>query len=127
MRVLITGWAGSVGGHVVDFLRDEQPEAVIVGLDNHPGARARALGIEIVQAHLEDAASVRAALARIGPDRVMHLAAQSSPQRSWDDPAGTLRTNVLGMLHLLEAVRAGAAAPRILAVGSADEYGLVPP
>ena len=31
------------------------------------------------------------------------------------------------MLHLLEAVRAGAAAPRIIAVGSADEYGLVRP
>jgi len=127
MQVLITGVAGFVGGHMVDFLRHQHPEAAIVGLDNHPGARARALGIEIVQADLEDAASVRAALARLRPDRVIHLAAQSSPQRSWADPAGTLRTNVLGMLHLLEAVRAGAAAPRILAVGSTDEYGLARP
>jgi GDP-4-dehydro-6-deoxy-D-mannose reductase len=31
------------------------------------------------------------------------------------------------MLHLLEAVRAGGATPRILAVGSTDEYGLVRP
>jgi GDP-4-dehydro-6-deoxy-D-mannose reductase len=124
MRVLITGVAGFVGGHMVDFLRDQHPEAAIVGLDNHPGARARSLGIEIVNADLEDEASVRAALARVRPDRVIHLAAQSSPQRSWDDPAGTLRTNVLGMLHVLEAVRSGAATPRILAVGSADEYGL---
>ena len=31
------------------------------------------------------------------------------------------------MLYLLEAVRSGAAAPRILAIGSADEYGLVSP
>ena len=127
MEVLITGVAGFVGGHMVDFLRHQHPEATIVGLDNHPGARARALGIEIVQADLEDAASVRAAFARLRPDRVIHLAAQSSPQRSWEDPAGTLRTNVLGMLHLLEAVRSGAAAPRILAIGSADEYGLVSP
>ena len=35
----------------------------------------------------------------------MHLAAQSSPQRSWADPAGTLKTNLLGLLHLLEAAR----------------------
>jgi len=118
MQVLITGVAGFVGGHMVDFLRHQHPEATIVGLDNHPGARARALGIEIVQADLEDAASVRAAFARFRPDRVIHLAAQSSPQRSWEDPAGTLRTNVLGMLHLLEAVRPGAAAPRINATGS---------
>jgi GDP-4-dehydro-6-deoxy-D-mannose reductase len=127
VRVLVTGVAGFVGGHVVDFLRGEQPEATVVGLDNHPGTRAQTLGIEIVQVDLQDAASVKAAIDRVRPDRLIHLAAQSSPQRSWDDPAGTLRTNVLGMLHLLEAVRSGGGAPRILAVGSTDEYGLVKP
>jgi GDP-4-dehydro-6-deoxy-D-mannose reductase len=127
MRVLITGVAGFVGGHMVDLLRREEPEAVVLGLDSHPGARARSLNIEIVQADLEDASSVRAAFEHLRPDRVVHLAAQSSPQRSWDDPERTLRTNVLGMLHLLEAARARPAPPRILAVGSADEYGLVEP
>ena len=125
MRVLITGVAGFVGGHMVDFLRREAPDAVVVGLDSRPGRRAQSLAIEIVQADLEDASSVRAAIARVSPDRVIHLAAQSSPQRSWEDPERTLRTNVLGMLHLLEAARAQPAAPRILVVGSADEYGLV--
>lgn len=125
MRVLITGVAGFVGGHMVDFLRREAPDAVVVGLDSRPGRRAQSLAIEIVQADLEDASSVRAAIARVSPDRVIHLAAQSSPQRSWEDPERTLRTNVLGMLHLLEAARAQPVAPRILAVGSADEYGLV--
>jgi GDP-4-dehydro-6-deoxy-D-mannose reductase len=127
MRVLITGVAGFVGGHMVDFLRREAPEAVVVGLDCRPGRRAQSLAIDIVQADLEDAASVRAAIARVSPDRVIHLAAQSSPQRSWEDPERTLRTNVLGMLHLLEAARAQPTAPRILAVGSTDEYGLVQP
>jgi GDP-4-dehydro-6-deoxy-D-mannose reductase len=126
MRILITGVAGFVGGHMVDALRREAPEAAIVGLDSRPGRRAQSLGIEIVQADLEDASSVRAAIARVAPDRVIHLAAQSSPQRSWEDPERTLRTNVLGMLHLLEAARAQPAAARILAVGSADEYGLAP-
>jgi GDP-4-dehydro-6-deoxy-D-mannose reductase len=126
MRVLITGVAGFVGGHMVDCLRREAPEAVVVGLDSHPGRRAESLAIEIVQADLEDASSVHAAIAQVSPDRVIHLAAQSSPQRSWEDPERTLRTNVLGMLHLLEAARAQPTAPRILAVGSADEYGLVP-
>jgi GDP-4-dehydro-6-deoxy-D-mannose reductase len=127
MRVLITGVAGFVGGHMVDFLRREAPEAVVVGLDSRPGRRAQSLAIEIVQADLEDASSVRAAIARVSPDRIIHLAAQSSPQRSWEDPERTLRTNVLGMLHLLEAARAQPTAPRILAVGSTDEYGLVQP
>jgi GDP-4-dehydro-6-deoxy-D-mannose reductase len=127
MRVLVTGVAGFVGGHVVDFLRAEHPEVVVVGLDNRPGRRAYSLDVEIVAAELEDAASVRAALAKARPDRVVHLAAQSSPQRSWEDPAGTMRTNVLGLLHLLEGVRALDLAPRFLAVGSVEEYGVVRP
>ena len=127
MRVLITGVAGFVGGHVVELLRAEHPEAEMFGLDSRPGNRARALGIEIVQANLEDSSSVRQALDRVRPERIVHLAAQSSPQRSWEDPAGTLKTNLLGLLHVLEAARALSLAPRLLVVGSAEEYGLVRP
>ena len=127
MRVLVTGVAGFVGGHVVDLVRAEHAGVEVVGLDSRPGNRARALGIEVVQADLEDPASVRQALDRVRPDRIVHLAAQSSPQRSWEDPAGTLQTNLLGLLHLLEAARALSIAPRMLVVGSAEEYGLVRP
>jgi GDP-4-dehydro-6-deoxy-D-mannose reductase len=127
VRVLVTGVSGFVGGHVVDMLRREQPGAEVIGLDSRPGNRARALGIEVLQADLQDAASVRHALDRVRPQRVVHLAAQSSPQRSWEDPAGTLKTNLLGLLHLLEGARTLALAPRLLVVGSAEEYGLVRP
>ena len=124
MRVLVTGVSGFVGGHVVDLLR-AQDGVEVFGLDSRPGNRARALGIEVVQADLEDARSVREALERVRPARIVHLAAQSSPQRSWEDPAGTLRTNLFGLLHLLEAARTLSLAPRVLVVGSAEEYGLV--
>jgi GDP-4-dehydro-6-deoxy-D-mannose reductase len=127
MRVLITGVSGFVGGHMVDLLRAEAPQAEIVGLDSRPGNRARSLGIEIVKADLQDPVSVRRALEQVRPDRLVHLAAQSSPQRSWEDPAGTLKTNLLGLLHLLEAARTLSLEPRLLVVGSAEEYGLVQP
>jgi GDP-4-dehydro-6-deoxy-D-mannose reductase len=127
VRVLITGVSGFVGGHVVDLLRDEQPQAEVFGLDSRPGNRARALGIDVVQADLHDGTSVRQALERVRPDRIVHLAAQSSPQRSWEDPAGTLQTNLLGLLHLLEGARSLSLEPRLLVVGSAEEYGLVRP
>ena len=127
MRVLVTGVSGFVGGHVVDMLRREHPAAEVAGLDSRPGNRARALGIEVLQADLDDAGSVRAVLERVRPQRIVHLAAQSSPQRSWEDPAGTLKTNLLGLLHLLEGARTLALAPRVLVVGSAEEYGMVQP
>jgi GDP-4-dehydro-6-deoxy-D-mannose reductase len=127
VRVLITGVSGFVGGHAVDLLRTEHPQAEVFGLDGRPGNRARALGIEVIKADLQDAASVRQALDRVRPDRILHLAAQSSPQRSWEDPAGTLQTNLFGLLHLLESARSLSLSPRLLVVGSAEEYGMVRP
>ncbi|HET8647072.1 MAG TPA: GDP-mannose 4,6-dehydratase, partial [Vicinamibacteria bacterium] len=125
MKVLVTGIAGFVGGHLVDYLRAEQPQVRIVGLDSHPGRRVRELDVEVVAADVQDAQAVREALGRVRPDGIVHLAAQSSPQRSWDDPEATLRTNVFGLLGLMEGARAHGLAPRVLVVGSAEEYGQV--
>jgi GDP-4-dehydro-6-deoxy-D-mannose reductase len=127
VKVLVTGIAGFVGGHFVDYLRAEQPQVQVIGMDSRPGPRVRAMQVEAIAADVEDAAAVAEALGRVRPDGILHLAAQSSPQRSWDDPAGTLRTNVMGLLNLLEGARAHGLAPRVLAVGSAEEYGQVDP
>ena len=125
MRVLITGIAGFVGTHLVDFLYRQDPEAEVFGLVKPRGTLPELPpGVTLIEADLEDAASIERALDQATPDRVVHLAAQSSPQLSWADPAGTYRTNVLGLLHILEAVRKRGIAPRMLVVGSAEEYGL---
>ncbi len=129
MRVLVTGAAGFVGGHLVEFLRAEHPEVEVFGLERMHGTAPEvlALGVASVQADLDDAASVDAALEAVRPDRVIHLAGQSSVQHSWTDPGATLRTNVLGIVHLLDGLRRRESAARVLVVGSADEYGAVGP
>ena len=48
-----------------------------------------------VQADLRDAAAARAAVREAAPDRVFHLAAAASVARSWEDPAATIRDNLL--------------------------------
>jgi len=128
MKLLVTGVAGFVGGHLARYLSREQPSVEVSGLVR-PGTRAPQLPPEValVEADLEDAEAVEALLEEVRPDRIIHLAAQSSVHRSWVDPAGTLRANVLGLLHVLEAVRKRALWPRILVVGSAEEYGPVRP
>ncbi len=129
MNVLITGIAGFVGGHLVDFLRAEVEGVRLTGLVRPgwpvpPGLEAKA---RLIETELEDPASVAAALERSEPERIVHLAAQSSPQQSWSDAAGTWRTNVLGLLHLVEGLRARGWAPRMLVIGSSEEYGPVDP
>jgi len=126
MRVLITGVNGFVGTHLVDLLRAEQPRVEILGLVK-PGTSPTRAGVAAIEVDLDEAASVESALAGVAVDAIVHLAAQSSPSLSWNDPAGTLRTNVHGLLHLLEAVRGRASVPRVLVVGSAEEYGAAAP
>ncbi len=127
MKVLVTGVAGFVGGHMAEFLRDEQPSAEVFGIVKPHGSGGGALPgrVAVIEADIEDAVAVDAALDLVHPDRIVHLAAQSSPQASWDDPAGTLRVNIHGLLNVLEAVRKRSLSPRILVVGSAEEYGMV--
>jgi GDP-4-dehydro-6-deoxy-D-mannose reductase len=128
MKVLITGIAGFVARHVVDFLREEEPEAEIYGIARPHGAPPLMPGrVTVIEADLLDVEGVRAAFQLAQPDRVVHLAAQSSPQRSWMEAEETLRTNLLGSLSVLEAARGCRTPPRILLVGSAEEYGLAQP
>jgi GDP-4-dehydro-6-deoxy-D-mannose reductase len=74
---------------------------------------------------LEEPDPVRNLLDTLRPTAVYHLAAQSSAAVSFTDPGDTFASNLIGTLHLLEAVRALPQTlwPVVLAVGSAEEYG----
>ena len=129
MNVLVTGIGGFVGGHLVDFLRAEHPDMGIAGI-LRPGREAPETmreGVRLIEADLEDAASVEAAVAAVRPRRIVHLAGQSSVHESWLNPAATLRNNLIGLLNVFEAVRRRKLSPRVLVVGSAEEYGAVDP
>ena len=129
MTVLITGIAGFVGGHLVDLLRAEHPEEGIAGVvrPGTPTPDPLREGVRLLEADLEDAAAVESAVAAVRPDSIIHLAGQSSVHESWSNPAATIRTNVIGLLNVFEAVRRRRLEPRVLVVGSAEEYGSVEP
>jgi GDP-4-dehydro-6-deoxy-D-mannose reductase len=129
-RILITGFTGFVGGHLVEHCCMRYPEAEIFGLYHRtlpqqvspPTQRVVPLKADILQAD-----EVRQALAYARPDIIFHLAAQSSVAVSWADPIQTLQINALGALHLLEIVRQEHPTTRVLLVGSAEQYGSVLP
>jgi GDP-4-dehydro-6-deoxy-D-mannose reductase len=127
MRVLITGITGFVGSHLAEYALKQGAE--VIGsvrtrsrLEHIQAIRAR---LRLVETELRDATSARALVAEAQPEWIFHLAAQSFVQASFNAPAETFATNILCQVNLLEAVRAEGLAPRFLAVGSSEEYGLV--
>jgi len=118
MKVLITGSSGFVGAHLVRFLSEARPDVELFGLARRPCSGARCFTADIM-----DPAAVDAVFDAVTPDRIVHLAAQSSPHLSWQDPRHTLAINVEGLLNVLEAVRRRQLPARVLVVGSGEEYG----
>ncbi len=83
--------------------------------------------ITLIESELRDLSSVRALVEASQPTHVVHLAAQSFVGASWKTPAETLTTNITSQVNLLEAIRSLMPVPRVLVVGSSEEYGLVYP
>jgi CDP-glucose 4,6-dehydratase len=124
-RVLITGHTGFKGGWLSLWL--QASGAKVSGLSLPPpttpslfDAARVADGMSSMMADLRDRAAVAAAVRSAEPEIVLHLAAQSLVKRSYADPVETYATNVMGTIHLLEAVR-GLPGIRAVVVVSSDK------
>ena len=71
---------------------------------------------------IRDYARLREAMAGAQPDVVFHLAAQPLVRYSYDHPVETYSTNVMGTVHLLEAVRSLGTVRAVIAVTSDKCY-----
>lgn len=75
-----------------------------------------------VIADVRDPSTLSAALAKAKPDIIIHMAAQPLVRYSYQHPVETYATNVMGTVHLLEAVRAYGGARATLVVTSDKCY-----
>jgi CDP-glucose 4,6-dehydratase len=109
-RVLVTGhtgfkgswlslWLTELGAEVYGLALDpgtDNDNFVVTGLKNH---------INHHICNIKDKEKVKGLFKRIQPQMVFHLAAQALVKKSFDDPVDTYETNVLGTVHILEAIR----------------------
>ena len=111
MKILVTGGAGFIGSAVVRLAIARGHSIVNVDaltyaacLDNVAGV-AETPNYAFEHVDIRDRASLDAVFAKVTPDVVMHLAAESHVDRSIDGPADFIETNVNGTFNMLEVAR----------------------
>jgi GDP-4-dehydro-6-deoxy-D-mannose reductase len=121
----VTGAAGFMGSHLIDFLTEKGHEVYgcyygrinnldyIENKENLSKVDVRNQG-----ALLED-------MCKCKPDFIYHLAAQSYPAVSWKEPTYTLETNVVGTANVFEVVKTLEINPTLLIASSSATYGYV--
>jgi GDP-4-dehydro-6-deoxy-D-mannose reductase len=124
LKALITGAGGFVGGHLCDYLL-AHTDWELLGtvypqqVDAQPGQSR----LRLRHMDLRKPEDVQSLLEQERPDHIVHLAAQSIPAISFDNPWETLETNIRSQLNLLHAARVLHLRTRILVIGSNEEYG----
>jgi CDP-glucose 4,6-dehydratase len=108
--VLLTGHTGFKGSWLALWLLELGAKVTGLALppDTDPNLFAQ-LGLERRLDHrlgdIRDADRVASLVNDVRPQVVLHLAAQPLVRRSYAEPAVTWATNVMGTIHLLEALR----------------------
>jgi len=129
MRVLITGAEGFAGSHLADHCLSLGDE---VWGTCRPGSRTTNLMhcLDQITLRVGDLAQpdfMRGTLREAHFDLLFHLAAISVIHDAQREPARTYEVNLLGAIHLLEAVRTQSPRTRVVIVSSAEVYGPVKP
>ena len=109
-RVFLTGHTGFKGSWLALWLTDLGAEVTGFALPppTSPSLFELANVADLVDhrvGDIRDLAALQAALADAQPDVVFHLAAQPLVRLSYETPVETYATNVMGTVHLLEAIR----------------------
>jgi CDP-glucose 4,6-dehydratase len=109
-RVLLTGhtgfkgawlslWLQSLGAEVTGFAADVPTQPSLYALANVQD------GMQSIEGDIRDPDAIAVAVAKVDPEVVLHMAAQSLVRRSFSAPRETYETNVMGTVNLLDAVR----------------------
>lgn len=125
--VLVTGCTGFLGSWLTRALVDRGAHVVGLERDRIPHGLFRHLGladhVTLVRGSLEDLDLIERALNEYQVTAVFHLAAQTLVGTALRGPLPTLRTNVLGTAHVLEAARRLGTVERIVVASSDKAYG----
>lgn len=130
-NIIVTGGAGFLGSHFVrQMLTSDACSVTNVDCLTYAGDQRRLADVagredyRFAQLDIADERHIRALVAEIKPDAIVHYAAESHVTRSENDPDRFFRTNVEGTRVLLDAAVA-AGVKRFVHVSTDEVYGSI--
>lgn len=132
-KYLITGFSGFVSFYFLEYLDSVVSEKTeVMGIDlviseilSEELKKFKNLKFVLVSLNMLDYDSLEKYVLEFNPTHILHLASFSSVSLSWNNPAGCFLNNTSIFLNLVEAIRKNGIQPRVLSIGSSEEYGVV--
>jgi len=118
-KVLIFGAGGFVGRYLAQEFIDNGYE--VIGSDKVNNGTLPG-NVKFIEADLLNADAVLQIFEDNEPDMVINLAGISSVGASWSIPQTTISVNVIGALNVMEAARKSEKKPKLMFIGSSEEY-----
>ena len=133
MKILVTGGAGFIGSNFIFYMRRKHPDDTLVCLDKltYAGNLETLASVmdqpdfRFIRADIADREAVYRIFEAEKPDVVVNFAAESHVDRSIENPAVFLETNVMGTQVLLDACRKYGI-QRYHQVSTDEVYGALP-
>jgi dTDP-glucose 4,6-dehydratase len=129
LKLIVTGGSGFIGSNFISLMLDRFKELIVVNVDNLSiGSNMKNLEnyskdrrYSFVRGDITDTELMRRVLE--GADYLVNFAAESHVDRSIADPQPFLKSNIGGVLSILEAVRKIHGKMRIVQISTDEVYG----
>ncbi|OPZ83373.1 MAG: GDP-6-deoxy-D-mannose reductase [Firmicutes bacterium ADurb.Bin419] len=118
-KVLIFGVSGFVGCYLAQEFISSGYEVYGSDINKNDALQD---DVKFFRADLLNSGEVAELVAKIAPDMIVNLAAISSVGASWNMPQVTMSVNVIGALNILEAAKSCIPVPKVMFIGSSEEY-----
>jgi len=128
-KVLVTGCLGQDGSYMCELLLEKGHEVHgIIRRNSNPNPKIKSEIIKKIHTHLgdlSDASSINSIMAKVKPDIIFNLGAQSDVRAAYDIPLYTGDVTGLGFTRILEAAKQHCPNAKIYQAGSSEMFGKV--
>ena len=121
-RVLVTGAAGFLAGHLIPELLSKGAEVTGLSLENTPDPHMRKFkNFSYVSMDLKNKNGLKDAIKKINPRKIFHLAAYPDRKPAFENADECVQNNIQGTLNLIHALD-GVQYDSLIHIGSYKEY-----